>query len=171
MEQPKKGPVTRLKQELDRLRQESEENYNNYLRALADFDNYRKRVARDMESFRDSANENLLGALIPVLENLDRALLSASVDKNFEGLYQGIEIISRQFKEALAKHGLVEYSCLGDEFDPKRCEAVNFIETEEKPPNTVIEEIAKGYLLNNRVLRPSLVTVSKPKTAESGGEE
>lgn len=170
MEQPKKGPVTRLKQELDRLRQESEENYNNYLRALADFDNYRKRVAREMESFRDSANENLLGALIPVLENLDRALLSASVDKNFDGLYQGIEIISRQFKEALAKHGLVEYSCLGDEFDPKRCEAVNFIETEEKPPNIVIEEIAKGYLLNNRVLRPSLVTVSKPKTAEPGGE-
>jgi molecular chaperone GrpE len=171
MEQSKKGPVTRLKEENERLRQESQENYNNYLRALADFDNFRKRIVREMESFRDSANENLLGALIPVLENLDRALLSASVDKNFDGLYQGMEIICRQFKEVLAKQGLVEYSCVGDEFDPKRCEAVNFVETDENPPNTVIEEIAKGYLFNNRVIRPSLVTVSKSKTAAPGGEK
>ncbi len=174
----KKGPVTLLKEELEKTKQEAKVNYDNYLRAVAEFDNYRKRIQKENEEFREYAQANLLLDLVPVLENFDRALFhvgfginhakknGANINSPDPNWLQGIKIIYNQLKDILAKYGFQEYSCLGQEFDPKKCEAINYIETDEKPPNTVFEEAGKGYMLKGRVLRPSLVIVSKPKSRQ-----
>lgn len=163
----KKGPVSQLKETTAKLDLEAKALRDKYLRALADFENYRKRTQRELERFQQNANEFLLTSLIPVLENLDRALASAEQDKCFDGLYKGMEIVSRQLKETLAKHGMIEYSALGEAFDPQRHEAVGSIETGEHPSDTIVAEQAKGYLYNSRVLRPARVLVAKPKPDEN----
>jgi molecular chaperone GrpE len=107
-----------------------------------------------------------MGELIPVLENLDRALYAASINDDPKGLKEGLELITRQLKEALARHGLTEYSALGELFNPKLHEAVGYVETQDQPPQQVIEEVAKGYRFRDRVLRPALVTVARPPKEE-----
>lgn len=185
MPETKKGPVTQLKEELARMKQEAKNYYDKYLRAVAEFDNYRKRTQKENEEFREFAQASLLLDLVPVLENFNRALSHIEIGiNNVSGKnslspettpsvqaepnwLKGVKIIYSQLKNVLAKYGFQEYSCLGEEFDPKRCEAVNFIETNEKPPNIVFEEIGKGYMLKGKVLRPALVIVSKPKSTET----
>lgn len=182
MSEVKKGPVTKLKEELEKTRQEAKAHYDNYLRAVAEFDNYRKRMQKENEEFREYAYANLLLDLVPVLENFDRALfhIGLGVKNNSKANNEsakpepswvnGIKIIYNQMKEILLKYGFQEYSCLGEEFDPKKCEAVSFIETDEKPPNIVFEEVGKGYMFKGKVLRPSLVIVSKPKSTQASAE-
>ncbi|MDH5185704.1 MAG: nucleotide exchange factor GrpE [bacterium] len=185
----KKGPVTKLREELEKTKQEAKANYDNYLRAVAEFDNYRKRVQKENEEFKEYAQASLLLDLVPVLENFDRALshvesgeLITTKEKNNSNESQpalgesdnnsnqlnpnwlkGVKIIYNQIKEILAKYGFQEYSCLGEEFDPRKCEAISFIETNEKPPNLVFEQTGKGYTLKGKILRPALVIVTKPK--------
>lgn len=158
----KKGPVTQLKEDAEKLRSEVKVNYDNYLRALAEFENFRRRKEREIEEFRSFANENLMEELIPVLENFDRALAHSEASNNCESLAKGIEIAYRQLLSVLEKFGLKEFSCLNQEFDPKTCEAVSFSETDDKPKNTIVQELSKGYQYQDRVIRPSRVIVSKP---------
>jgi molecular chaperone GrpE len=197
MSEHKKGPVTQLKEELEKTKQEAKVNYDNYLRAVAEFDNYRKRKEKEFEEFKEYAQASLLLDLVPVLENFDRALshiesgeLITTMEKDDNNESQsalgesdnrsnqlnsnwlkGVKIIYNQIKDILAKYGFQEYSCLGEEFDPKKCEAINYIETDEKPPNIVFEEVGKGYMLKGRVLRPSLVIVSKPKSTQAQADQ
>lgn len=168
--------MTQLKAEVERLRQESKENYENYLRALADLENYRRRKEREFEEFKEYATGRLMGDLIPVLENLDRALSAvgsapAGTDENLKGLREGIEMIARQLKETLARHGLIEYSALGEVFDPRFHEAVGYVESSDQPAQKVVEEVTKGYRFRDRVLRPALVTVVRPPRKEGKGGE
>jgi molecular chaperone GrpE len=167
MNKEKKGPVTLLKEESEKLRSDSKTHYENYLRSLAEFENFRRRKEREMVEFRSFANENLMNELIPVLDNFDRALSHADTKDNTESLQKGIEIAFRQLKGVLEKFGLKEFSCLGQEFDPKTCEAVSFIETNDKPKNTVVNELSKGYLYQNRVIRPARVIIAKPVSQET----
>ncbi|MEO0076967.1 MAG: nucleotide exchange factor GrpE [candidate division WOR-3 bacterium] len=161
----KKGPVTQLKEEFEKVKAEAKANFENYLRAVAEFENFRKRKEKEFEEFRCYANENLMIELIPILENFERALAHANNDNenNLNNLKTGLEIVYRQLKATLAKFGLNEFSCLGQEFDPKTCEAVGFVETDEKPANTVIEQINKGYSYQNKVIQPARVIIAKPK--------
>lgn len=160
----KKGPVTELKEKLETLSAEAKSHYENYLRLLAEFENFRKRKEREFDEFRLYANENLMTELIPVLENFDRALAckDLALNNNADSLQKGLEIVYRQLKNILEKFGLKEYSMLGQEFNPKTCEAISFIETNDKPANSVIEEIGKGYLYYDKVIRPAKVIVAKP---------
>lgn len=158
----KKGPVTELKTELEKIKTEAKANYENYLRAVAEFENFRRRKDKEIEEFRCYANENLMLELIPVLENFERALAHKDITKDSENLQNGLEIAYRQMKTTLAKFGLKEYSCLGKEFDPKTCEAISFIETEENPKNVIVQELSKGYEYQNRVIQPARVIVAKP---------
>jgi molecular chaperone GrpE len=158
----KKGPVTQLKEDLEKTKQESKSHKEEYLRALAEFENFRKRKEREIDEFRSFANINLLTELIPVLENFDRALTHIETTNNYESLKKGIDIAYRQLLNVLEKFGLKEFSCLGQEFDPKTCEAVSFIATNDQPENTVIQELGKGYLYQNRVIRPAKAIVAKP---------
>jgi molecular chaperone GrpE len=184
----KKGPVTEMKEELEKTKQEAKANYDKYLRAVAEFDNYRKRIQKETEDYKEYAQASLLLDLVPVLENFSLAIshiesnelvVPEKEDKRNEppaaselpsnhlksNWLQGIKIIYNQIKDILAKYGFQEYSCIGQEFDPKKCEAINFIETDEKPANIVSEEVGKGYMLKNRVIRPAIVIVTKPKSS------
>jgi molecular chaperone GrpE len=158
----KKGPVTELKLEAEKLRSEAKNHNDEYLRSLAEFENFRRRKEREIEEFRTFANENLMSEIIPVLDNLERAIAHKDAVENSENLQKGFEIAYRQMKQVLEKFGLKEFSCLGKEFDPKTCEAISFIETNEQPINTVVQELSKGYMYQDRVIRPARVIVAKP---------
>jgi len=164
----KKGPVTRLKEEISRKDDELKELKDKYLRALADMDNYRKRMERELDSFRQYAQVEFFNRIIPVLESFGRAMDNANVENNHENYAKGVEIIYRQLQDALRSMGLEEFSSLGETFDPARHEAVATVINDDKPENTVVEEIGRGYMLKERVIKPAKVLVSKQS---KGGNE
>jgi molecular chaperone GrpE len=153
--------IEQLSQDLDKVRAELEETKDRFLRGLADFDNYRKRVVREREQLTRCANEELIRRLLEVIDNIERALSAAQGSKDSEGLRKGIELIYQHLKEILTKEGLCPIECLGEDFDPNYHEAVMAIEKEGEESEKVVEEVQKGYILDGRVIRPSKVVVSK----------
>ena len=153
--------VESLSEELERVSVELDETKDRFLRGLADFDNYRKRVAREREQLVRCANEDLIKRMLEVVDNLERALAAASETEDFDGLKQGVGLIYEHLKEVLTKEGLCPIACLGEAFDPNFHEAVMAMEKEGEESEKVIEEIQKGYTLDGRVIRPSKVVVSK----------
>ena len=124
--------------------------------------NYRKRVQREKEDLLRFGNENILREFLPVLDNLERAVEHARNEKNEnQGLLEGVEMTITQFQKALEKFGARTFSALGEVFDPGRHEAMGQIDSEDQPPNTVVQELQKGCLLNDRLLRPAMVMVAK----------
>jgi molecular chaperone GrpE len=146
--------------EADLLKEQLEELKNKWLRALADFDNYKKRVALEQDQFVKFANEGLIRELLPVLDGLDKALSAAGSAKVNEGLIKGLALISRQVKDALSKFGLEEIEAVGKPYDPSLHEAILQKES-SGPENVILEEMQKGYTLHGRVIKPSMVIVSK----------
>ena len=136
-----------------------------YVRLLADFDNYRKRTGRDSEESRKFANESLLAAFLPVLDNLDRALhhfekqQSTGADTN--SLIEGVRLTQKQFAELLEKYHVTKVPTHGEVFDPNVHEAMGYSETSSVPEGTVVDVYQQGYRLHNRLLRPSLVTLAR----------
>ncbi len=166
----KKGPVTVLKERVAALASENKELKDKYLRALAEFDNYRKRMEKEFDDYRRFARVDFFMKIIPVLDNFDRALSGAELNGNFEPFYKGMEIIQRQLKETLKSMGLEEYSGLGEPFDPNLHEALGVIMVEDRPENIVIEEVSKGYKVGDRVIKPARVLVSKQREKETSEE-
>jgi len=164
----RKGPVTLLKEDLKQKDEEIKELKDKYLRALAELDNYRKRMAKEFDELKKYSKVEFFMNVIPVLDNLDRALNGAEVNKDFENFLKGMEIIHRQLRDALKALGLVEFSGIGETFDPSRHEAVAALETDDKPENTITEEVCRGYIVDERVIKPAKVFVSKQK---EGGQE
>jgi molecular chaperone GrpE len=161
MTQDRKGPVTQLREQLAEKSDSCKKLQEDYLRALADFDNLRKRFERDAEVSRRFTLEALMMDLLPVLDNFERALKVTGPSATVDGLQKGMDLIQRQLREALRKHGLEEYSCIGAQFDPRRAEAISFVHTDEYAPGTVVSETSKGYACGDRVLRPARVVVAK----------
>lgn len=170
MSHDKKGPVTVLKEKLEESAKSCKTYQEEYLRAVADFENYRKRIERDSEQSRRLALERLIMDLLPVLDNFDRAVLAVGGQKETDSVRTGMALIHRQFREALCKHGLEEYSCVGTEFDPRRAEAISFVHTDEHKPGTVVAEACKGYSCGERVLRPAKVVVAKEPSRSQNAE-
>ncbi|HTO13978.1 MAG TPA: nucleotide exchange factor GrpE [Candidatus Binatia bacterium] len=137
-----------------------EELKDRLLRALAETENLRRRAQRDREDYVKYANETLLRDLIPVLDNLDRALAAARGAGESGTVVSGVELIQRELLRVLEKAGLTRYSAMGERFDPTRHEAIARVVSADRPPDTVVHETAAGYLLNGRVLRPALVAVA-----------
>lgn len=164
----KKGPVTKMKEDLKNKDKEIKEFKDKYLRALADLDNYRKRMDKELDSYRKYAQVEFFNKIIPVLDSFDRAIDGASLENDYEKYTQGVEMIYRQLKDALRSMGLEEFSSLGDFFDPTRHEAVATVVNNDKPDNTIVEEISKGYVVHERVIKPAKVLVSKQN---KGGNE
>lgn len=161
----------RLKELLGRAdyqKQLADENFDKYLRAMAELDNYRKRVAKEYQEREAEANRNLLAKLLPVLDNFDRALEAAKNHEEkseaFESFYQGIKLIDHQIHDLLEQEGLKEFNSQGEEFDPNRHDAMLVIETDEHEPGTVLDEIERGFAYRGKVLRHARVTVSRRKT-------
>ncbi len=137
---------------------------------MADFENIRRRFERDIEVSRRLTMEALVMELLPVLDNFDRAIQATNTGTTVEGLQKGMELIDRQLHDALKKHGVEEYSCLGTQFDPRKAEAISFVHTAEQKPGTVVTELSKGYVCGERVLRPAKVVVAKaPERSQESG--
>lgn len=149
---------------LAEARAETAEVTGRLLRLQADFENYRRRVQREREELALFANQKLLLSLLPVLDNLERAL-GTPVAEGDEKLRQGVELTARSFREILLREGVEAIAAVGQPFDPNLHEAVMTIESAEHPEGTVVAEFQKGYRLGDRVIRPSMVQVSKPAEA------
>ena len=145
--------------ELEVARAEAAANYDRYLRSVAELDNYRKRTVRMRAEAREDTLRDLLLQFAPVLDNLRRALGQQTQDA--DSLKQGVELICGQFKEALTGYGLAEIEAMGQPFDPNLHEALAEVASPEHEPGTVMEEMEKGYKLNDKVVRPARVVVSK----------
>lgn len=164
-------PTPALEEELAASRAETKKNWDLYLRARADLENFRKRSQRDKEDLSRFANENILREVLPVVDNLERALDHARQDEQGgEGLVKGVEMTLDQLQKALTKFGVTPVDALGAPFDPAFHEAVGQVESGEYPPNSVAQQLQKGYLLHDRLLRPALVMVAKAPAAEAPTE-
>lgn len=148
------------KSELELAKEELEETRNRLLRALADFDNYKKRAAIEREQFVQFANETLIAELLPIIDGFGRAMEAAAKIKAGAEMIKGLALIKRQLEDVLKKHGVAEIEALGKPYDANLHEAI--LQKEHAgPEGMIIEEMQKGYMLHGRVIRPSMVIVSK----------
>jgi len=154
--------LQRLREALEAKTREAEEHRDRYLRGAAEFDNARKRAAREREDYTRYANESLLRELLPVLDNFDRALQAARGEPAAAAVTAGVELIQRELLRVLEKFGATPFVSVGQPFDPERHEAVARVPAHGQAEGTVVNETARGYMLNGRVLRPAMVTVATP---------
>lgn len=149
--------ISEQKDNISSLRKELDDEKNRHLRTLADFDNYRKRVERDIESSSARGKKELLKDLLAVLDNLERALAQIKDDR----YRQGLEMVYQQFLALLRVHGLETVDSLGKPFDPREHEGIGYLENAGLPHGHVAEELARGYRFGRELLRPARVRVSK----------
>lgn len=155
-----------LKKELADAKAEAAETYDRLLRLSADFENYKKRVQRQMEEHKKFATEELIKDLLSVADNLERALNAAGEHKKAEvddSMKEGIEMTLNEIRKILEKHNVTRIEALEKPFDPTYHEAIMQEESDEYPENTVIGEMQKGYMLHDRLIRPAMVVVSKAR--------
>lgn len=153
-----------LQEELERLQEEMARLRELYLRKLADFENFRKRKEKEMQDFRQLAHADLLRDVLPVLDNLERALAVPEGDGS--GIRTGVELVLRQLKDVLSRYGLAEVNPVAQAFDPRYHEAIARQEREELTNEVVLEVLQKGYMLHEKLLRPAMVVVGVPKKRE-----
>lgn len=159
-------PVKELEEKLKNTELEAKQNYDRFLRVSAEFDNYKKRSAREMSEFRKYANESLISEMLTVVDNIERAITtSSSDDKANSCIIEGVSLTLKEILRVFDNFGVKPIESLNKEFDPNFHQAVMQEETDEHPANTVTAELQKGYMIHDRLLRPSMVIVSKSKTA------
>ena len=157
-----------IQEEVDHLKNELDHVRDIYLRKLAEFDNFRKRTEREREDFQQTAGEDLVKELLPVLDNFERALQQEKTDSG--AFRDGIEMIARQFWDMLQRKGLEVVNPEGQPFDPELHEAVQRVETADHAPGTVVWVMLKGYTFGDRLIRPAMVGVAvEPQGPESVG--
>jgi len=162
---PAKDPISELEARLKAKEQEAEETYDRLLRNSAEFENFKKRSAREMEDFRKFANQSLLKEMLTVVDNLELALNSVNTDQaNDKQLAEGLDLTHKEILRVFEKFSVKPIDSKGKPFDPTFHEAVMQEETDAYPENTVTKELQKGYLIHERLLRPAMVVVAKPKT-------
>ncbi|HGJ66761.1 TPA: nucleotide exchange factor GrpE [bacterium] len=155
--------INLMQKELDDAKTKSEEAMDKMLRLAAEFDNYKKRSAREYENIRKYASENIIKELLPIIDNFERGIESANELKDFNSFLNGIKLILNQMINLLEKEGVKQIKAIGETFDPNIHEAVMHINSDDYPENIVAQEFQKGYILNDRVIRPAMVAVSKGK--------
>jgi len=147
--------------ELEEKARECAENYDKYLRAVAELDNYRKRAAKEKADAIKYGNESLIRELLPLADSLERALQHADKSNDFESFKKGLGMLKDQLLCCLGKHGVEPIDCADKRFDPNYHEALMQVTSREHDNNQIVDELEKGYLLNGRLLRPAKVTVCK----------
>lgn len=156
-------PLKELEDQLSAKEEEAKETYDRLLRVSAEFENYKKRSAREMEDFRKFANQSLIKEMLSVVDNLELAINSANEKHKTESsLKEGLDLTLREILRVFEKFSVTPIESKGKTFDPTYHEAVMQEETDEYPENTVISEMQKGYLIHDRLLRPAMVVVAKP---------
>ena len=150
--------VPAVEAELESLRAEKANYLDRLARLQAEFDNFRKRSVRDQQDFRDYALIEALKSLLPILDSLDRALKTQGV--SVQDFRSGIELIDKQFHDALGKLGVEPVPAEGEIFDPNLHQAVQMVDTDEVEDHRVIDELQRGYRIKDRLLRPAMVRVA-----------
>ena len=151
--------------------QEAKETYDRLLRVSADFENYKKRAAREMEDYRKFANQSLLKEMLSVVDNLELAINSSNDGKKTDqSLIEGLNLTLNEILKVFERFNVKPIEARGKNFDPAFHEAVMREETDDYPENTVISEFQKGYLIHDRLLRPAMVVVAMPKTTAPKNE-
>ncbi|NIP30857.1 MAG: nucleotide exchange factor GrpE, partial [Candidatus Dadabacteria bacterium] len=162
---PDEDPNEKLKalqQNLDEKNSSYNDLYERYLRIAADFDNYKKRMSKEKTDLVTYGNEELIKALLNVIDNLERALEHSDTEGSADSIIKGVDLVYRQFLSCLEKFGLSKIEAAkGTKFDPNYHQAVEHVETDDITPGLIVNEMIKGYLLKERLLRPSMVAVSK----------
>lgn len=153
-----KQPGSQHVTEVERLRAERDTLIDRLARIQAEFDNARKRAAKEQQDYRDYALADAIKALIPVLDSFDRALQTSPEKSEF---HSGVELIHKQLQDALARIGVRPISAKGEQFDPRFHEAIEMVDTGEIPDHQVIEEFQRGYKLKDRLLRPAMVKIAR----------
>ena len=162
---------TELIEKIQSLREEADKNYDLYVRSQAEMENFKKRNAKEKEDVVRYANETLIKEILPVMDNLEKAISHAQQDNAVDALREGVELTLKVLKDSLKKAGLKEVEAQGHPFDPCFHEAVSEMVDERAKPGAVIQELQKGYVLNGRLIRPSMVIVNRRKdTKDSDGD-
>ena len=163
--------TTQAADEVD-FQAEAQQNKDLYLRALADLENYRKRAAREKQDAIRFANSNLLREMIPVIDNLERAVEHANENGDqVQGLLEGVQMTLEQFRKVLEGFGVTVVESYGQSFDPEFHQAMGELVTADVEPGHVAQELQKAYTLNGRLLRPALVMVAKAAETEAASGE
>lgn len=147
-------------EEIAKIQQEVEEANDVMLRLAAELDNYKKRTAKERQSQIKYGAQGIVQGLLPILDNFERAIESASKSRDFDSFLKGVKMIFKQMYDTLETKGVNRIDAVGKVFDPTIHEAVMQVISEEHPENIVVEELQKGYMLHDRVIRPSMVAVS-----------
>ena len=161
---PPVDPVVEAKAEALRFKEQ-------WMRSAADFDNFRKRSRKELEDTRKAGREELLKDLLPVFDNLERAMTSAERATEVKPVSDGLKMVLRQFTDTLGRSGISKVPTVGNLFDPSLHEAIQQVETDEHPAGTVVAEVQPGYLQGDRLIRAAMVVVAKPKPTDEGGKE
>lgn len=149
--------IEALKGQVEKLTGDLQEKKDRLLRLQADFDNFRRRSAKEREEISAVVTQNFCKDMLPLLDNFERAM--AADTKDVEAFQKGVEMIFTQFQEVLKKNGLEQIEAVGQKFDPNFHQAVMRVEDPEKEDDTVAQELQKGYMVKGRVIRPSMVQV------------
>jgi molecular chaperone GrpE len=158
-----------LEAKLEAKEKEARDNYDRFLRLSAEFENFKKRLEKEKNDAYKFATENLIKELLPVLDNLERAIDHGETQSDSQGLLAGVELTLKGLHAALEKFGVAPVDASGKEFDPNLHEAVMVQEDARQPGGTVLNQLQKGYLLHTRLIRPAMVVVSKKP--EPGSED
>ncbi len=169
--QEKEKEIAELKKKLEEKEKEIKGHHDRLLRLAADFENYKKRAAKEKEDWTKFANEDLIRAILPFIDNLERAINHAEKVADTGVLIEGVRLTIQQLLQVLNRFGLSSFESVGKPFDPNVHEAMLVVETDKHEPNQVVEEFQKGYLLNDRLLRPATVSVSKSPEKEAQTSE
>lgn len=145
---------------LEELRKQAEEANGRFLRAQADFDNYRRRTLKEKEELAQYASIKLIGSLLPVVDNFGRALATGGESADVQSFAKGVDMIYRQLWQVLEGEGLKEMEAVGQPFDPEFHQAIMQVESDEYEEGTVVEVVQAGYILKDKVIRPAMVKVS-----------
>jgi len=152
------APDSGVEAELQKVKAERDSLLDRLARTQAEFENARRRAAREQQDFRDYATVDAIKSLLPALDSFERALQASSNGAEFRS---GVELIYKQFQDALAKMGVQPVAAKGDLFDPRYHEAIEMVETNDAPDHQVIDELQRGYKVKDRLLRPAMVRVAK----------
>ena len=168
----KAPPEEDLSAQLAAAQKQAQENYDRLLRASAEFENYKKRCSREMQEVVKYANERMAKELLGVVDNLERAIASAVQSGGADpALVQGVELTLSETLKILERHHVTPIQAVGQPFDPNFHQAMLQMESADQPPNTVVQELQRGYRIHARLLRPALVAVSKAANcAKQNGE-
>jgi molecular chaperone GrpE len=158
-----------LLDQLEAAHAERDANYDLYLRAQAELQNYRRRAQKEAEEQRQYQALPVARDLLPALDNLHRALAAAETSGSVKDLVNGVKLVAKQIEAALGRHDVVPIESAGKPFDPNLHQAIQQVQTDEHPPMTVVQEVERGFTLKDRVVRPATVIVSAPPASPGVG--